>query len=140
MIDASTGWYFDHVSVKGVVLDGDSVLLGRNPRDEWELPGGWPTLDDAALEHTLARELLDETGVRISNPTLIATELFQVTPAQRVVIVTFLARASSLAVAIGDEHSAVDFFPVRALPEALPELYRRHIRMGVERTASEEQG
>ena len=115
MIDASTGWYFDHVSVKG------------------------PTRDDAALEHTLARELLEETGVRISDATLIATELFQVTPAQRVVIVTFLARAGSLEVTIGDEHSAVDFFPVNALPEALPEIYRRHIRMGVERMASEEE-
>jgi len=28
------------VSVKGVILDGDRVVLLRNERDEWELPGG----------------------------------------------------------------------------------------------------
>jgi ADP-ribose pyrophosphatase YjhB (NUDIX family) len=28
------------VSVKGVVVQGGKVLLLRNERDEWELPGG----------------------------------------------------------------------------------------------------
>ncbi len=50
MIDRDTGWYFMATSIKGIVIDPSGrVLLGRNPRNEWELPGGWPDLADDGL-------------------------------------------------------------------------------------------
>ncbi|MET8247781.1 NUDIX domain-containing protein [Streptomyces sp. NPDC005202] len=59
------------VSVKGVALDArDRVLLLRNERDEWELPGGrlevgtgdGVQLPDSSPEAALEREIQEETG------------------------------------------------------------------------------
>ena len=56
MIDGETGWYFIHTSVKVAIFNGAKTLLALNPRDEWELVGGWPTADDESLEETARRE------------------------------------------------------------------------------------
>ncbi|MEV5400763.1 NUDIX domain-containing protein [Streptomyces cellulosae] len=59
------------ISVKGVALDArERVLLLRNERDEWELPGGrleistndGVQLPDASPEAALDREIQEETG------------------------------------------------------------------------------
>ena len=38
------------VSIKGVVIRGDKVILLRNERDEWELPGGKLELSESPEE------------------------------------------------------------------------------------------
>jgi 8-oxo-dGTP pyrophosphatase MutT (NUDIX family) len=52
-------------SVKGVLLVDRQVLLVKNSRDEWELPGG---RIDEGEEHsqTLSREFAEELGFRIA--------------------------------------------------------------------------
>ncbi|GGV69942.1 hypothetical protein GCM10010277_80480 [Streptomyces longisporoflavus] len=51
------------VSVKGVALDARGrVLLLKNERGEWELPGGRLEPEDAAPEATVAREISEESG------------------------------------------------------------------------------
>ncbi len=50
------------VSVKGVVLRGDRVVLCHNDRDEWELPGG--RLEDGeSPEECVVREIAEELGI-----------------------------------------------------------------------------
>lgn len=71
MIDAVTGWYFMHLSVKVVVVIGEKVLLGRNPRGDWELLGGWPDKEDASLEETAIREVREEAAITITPQRLI---------------------------------------------------------------------
>ncbi|WP_293768444.1 NUDIX hydrolase [uncultured Corynebacterium sp.] len=63
MIDAETGWYFMHVSVKVLPVADGRVLLGLNPRGDWELLGGWPDRGDESLEATARRELREESGI-----------------------------------------------------------------------------
>jgi 8-oxo-dGTP pyrophosphatase MutT (NUDIX family) len=54
------------VSVKAVCFDrAGRVLLCRNRRDEWELPGGRPEACEA-FETCLIREVLEETGLDVS--------------------------------------------------------------------------
>ncbi len=133
MIDARTGWYFDHVSVKAVVLrDDGTVLLGLNGRGEWELPGGWPGESDRTLEDALVREVREEAGIVVRPVTLVAAELYQAAPGERVVLVSFLARevpGSDGEVRISSEHSNVGYYRPGDVVERLPEVYVRHIEI-----------
>lgn len=88
------------VSVKGVALDGrDRVLLLRNERNEWELPGGrleigspdGRQLPDRSPETALEREIQEETGWDVTAGPLIdgGTWIYQPIPGRRVLIVTY---------------------------------------------------
>ena len=52
------------VSAKAILIVDGRVLLARNHRDEWELPGGRPDTDEM-LEVAVVREVLEETGLRV---------------------------------------------------------------------------
>jgi 8-oxo-dGTP pyrophosphatase MutT (NUDIX family) len=88
------------VSVKGVALDASGrVVLLKNERQEWELPGGQlevgggaggPAGDDSP-EDAVEREILEETGWRVRADVLIpgGTWIYEPSPGQRVLIVTY---------------------------------------------------
>lgn len=52
------------VSVKGVAVRDGRVLLLRNERSEWELPGGRIERGESP-EECLVREVAEETGWRV---------------------------------------------------------------------------
>jgi 8-oxo-dGTP pyrophosphatase MutT (NUDIX family) len=52
------------VSVKGVVVRDGRVLLLKNEREEWELPGGKLELGESP-EACVAREITEETGLPV---------------------------------------------------------------------------
>lgn len=64
------------VGVAGAVLHGDAILLiqrGREPmRGAWSLPGGALELGETTAEG-VAREVWEETGVRVRPVSLVAT-------------------------------------------------------------------
>jgi len=79
------------VSVKGVLLEGDRVVLLLNERDEWELPGGRLERgeDPAAC---LDREFAEELGAEIVVNGILDCWLYQVLPEREVLIVTYAVR------------------------------------------------
>ncbi|MFC5253430.1 NUDIX hydrolase [Streptomyces nigrescens] len=88
------------VSVKGVALDAQGrVLLLRNERDEWELPGGRLEIGsvdgavpmDTSPEAALEREIQEETGWEVKAGPLIdgGVWIYQPIPGRRVLIVTY---------------------------------------------------
>ena len=117
------------VSVKGVLGWDDQVVLLRNERNEWELPGGRLESGDASLSDTLQRELHEELGVDAVVEQLLDTWIYEPVPGRRVVIVTYRCEAERPArLHHSDEHSAVGLFHVESLGElALPDGYRRSI-------------
>ncbi|MGV9302170.1 NUDIX domain-containing protein [Nonomuraea sp. NPDC003727] len=135
MIDAETGWYFMHASIKGVVLHGDRVLLCRNPRGRWELPGGWPAKEDTTLAEVVAREVREESGLEVTVGPVVGAEILTIGKAGKVVIVALLATVRGCppsALTPSDEHSDLRFFPVADLPDDLEDGYAPLIRSAVE--------
>lgn len=127
MIDAATGWYATPTSVKAVVLDDTGrVLLGLNPRGEWELPGGWPDADDATLEDTARREVAEESGLDVTVDGFVTALLHRGTgglpPVALIVVRARVVGRTSLTTS--DEHSRMEFFDVDGLPIPLPDVYR----------------
>ena len=78
------------LSVKGVCLnEAGEVLLCRNDRDEWELPGGRPQSGED-YANCLRRELLEETGLSVDVCAAIdASSALEVLPGRWVHIVTY---------------------------------------------------
>lgn len=118
------------VSIKAVLFDREQrVVLLKNERDEWELPGG--KLESGEQPSAVVeRELEEELGLRVRCGTILDSWLYEVLPGQEVLIVTYAAEAESFEdLQHSDEHQAVGLFTaaeVKSLP--MPEGYRASIR------------
>ncbi len=117
------------VSVKGVIAIAGEILLLKNERDEWELPGGRLEAGES-LRECLAREIAEETGLAVAIADLIDTRLFEVIAGKSVLIVTYRCRAEDWrGLRISSEHKEIGRFAVAGLNSlALPELYKEIIR------------
>ena len=119
------------VSVKGVVIRDGRVLLLRNDRGEWELPGGRLERDETP-EQCVVREIAEEVGWTVQPRRLIDAWVYRIEQARReVVIVTYGCLVDDLAgePAVSDEHLEARLFrgeEIALLP--LPLGYQRSIR------------
>ena len=58
------------VSVAAAIVDGEKVLaIRRRDNDKWEPPGGTLEPDESIIDG-LRREVFEETGIRLGEPTL----------------------------------------------------------------------
>jgi 8-oxo-dGTP pyrophosphatase MutT (NUDIX family) len=64
------------VSVKGVVILGDRVVLLRNERNEWELPGGKLDPGEQPLLSCIMREIREELGLTVAVETILDSWLY----------------------------------------------------------------
>lgn len=115
-------------SIKGVLLVDRQVLLVKNSRDEWELPGG---RIDEGEDHaqTLSREFAEELSLNVSMKAPIDSYLFEVIPGQHVLIVTYgCSLGGEFRPAVSHEHTEHCLWPVERLSELnVPTGYRRSI-------------
>jgi 8-oxo-dGTP pyrophosphatase MutT (NUDIX family) len=122
------------VSVKGVVFDDASrILLGFNPRHEWELPGGRPDETDATPQDVLSREIAEETGLRVEVGQILDSWIYDVRNEGKVLILTYLCFSGSTnELSKSHEHSNLKFFTHRDIaPLPLPDGYRRSIELAL---------
>ena len=115
-------------SIKGVLLLDGRVLLVKNSRNEWELPGG---RSDVGEDHaqTLAREFSEELSVDVAITAPIDSYLFEVIPGRHVFIVTYgCTLAGDFKPKISHEHTEHCLWPVERLSELnLPTGYKRSV-------------
>ena len=115
-------------SIKGVLLVDRQVLLVKNSRDEWELPGGRV---DEGEDHAQAvsREFAEELSLNVAIRAPIDSYLFEVIPGRRVLIVTYgCTLVGEFRPAISHEHTEHCLWPVERLSELnIPAGYRRSI-------------
>ncbi len=116
------------VSVKGIVTRGQRILVLRNGRGEWELPGG-RLGDGESPEEALRREMQEETGLRVEVRALVDAWVYRVGPRKRVCILEYVCRfEGERRVTISREHSEHAWLPAATLmQEPIPEGYLRGI-------------
>src|SRR5690349_14716878 len=117
------------VSVKGVVLDHYArVLLLRNERDEWELPGGKLEVGEDPAD-CVVREISEESGWRVTAGPLLDCWQYEVHAGVYVGIVTFGCHVPrSAPPVVSDEHEAAGLFDPGAVQGlVMPEGYKRSI-------------
>jgi 8-oxo-dGTP pyrophosphatase MutT (NUDIX family) len=120
------------ISVKGVLLIERNVLLVKNWRGEWELPGGRVDASEQRSE-TLSREFAEELSINVAMSAPIDSYLFEVIPGRRVLVETYgCTLIGEFRPVISDEHSEHCLWPVDRLSELkLPIGYRRSIEKWV---------
>ncbi|SKA33969.1 ADP-ribose pyrophosphatase YjhB, NUDIX family [Enhydrobacter aerosaccus] len=124
------------VSIKGVLIDGGCVLLLRNARGEWDLPGGRPDTGED-FPAALKREVCEETGLDVEVGPKVDEHLFEVIPGAVVRIVAYACRLTSgPAMRLSHEHLEARWIPVAELGERiagyrLPAGYLGAIRQAI---------
>ena len=122
------------VSVKGVVIRGGKVILLRNERDEWELPGGKLELAESP-ERCLAREIGEELQLAIEPGNLLSSWVYTIVPGVDVLILTYGCVESSADEAIlSEEHNELRWVSLAEVDGLrMPEGYKVSIRAWSER-------
>jgi 8-oxo-dGTP pyrophosphatase MutT (NUDIX family) len=117
------------VSVKGVVIRGGKVILVRNERDEWELPGGKLELSESPKE-CLAREISEELQLVVEPQGILDTWIYTIASGVHVLVLTYGCSESSPSEAVlSDEHKELRWFALAEVDGLrMPNGYKKSIR------------
>ncbi len=117
------------VSVKGIVIHDRKVVLLKNERDEWELPGGKLELGEAP-EVCVVREIEEELGLIAQTGPLLDAWIYHIFEGVDVLILTYgCSTAPFSEIMHSPEHKAVGLFPPEEIPSLrMPEGYKKSIR------------
>jgi 8-oxo-dGTP pyrophosphatase MutT (NUDIX family) len=116
------------VSVKGVAVQAGRVLLLKNERAEWELPGGKLELGEDPRA-CVAREIGEESGWRVITGPILDCWQYHIGEGRDVVIVTYGCHvASDEPPVVSAEHSRAELFTSAEVAGLnLPDGYRNSV-------------
>jgi 8-oxo-dGTP pyrophosphatase MutT (NUDIX family) len=117
------------VSIKGVVVRDGRVLLLRNERDEWELPGGRIEPGESP-EQCVAREIAEETQWTVATGPILDTWMYYINVAEKnVFVVTYGCYPDADAEPVlSHEHKEVGLFTEHEVADlTMPDGYKRSI-------------
>jgi 8-oxo-dGTP pyrophosphatase MutT (NUDIX family) len=116
------------VSVKGIVIRDGAVVLVKNRRDEWELPGGKLELGEPP-EKCVAREIEEELGLDVEPVAPVDAWVYSITDETHVLIVTYGCVETTLRpAALSDEHTELAWVALADVGGLrLPDGYKRSV-------------
>ena len=110
------------MAVAALVTDGERVLLVRRaviPQvGLWALPAGYMDCDESP-EQAVAREVQEETGIRISSPSFLRIAPLAGWKERRGVLLMFAGRPESGTLAPDDDASEAAWFSADQIPWSL---------------------
>jgi 8-oxo-dGTP pyrophosphatase MutT (NUDIX family) len=117
------------VSVKAVIIRHGSVVLLRNERNEWELPGGKLELHETPAS-CVVREVAEELRLEIEPTRLLDAWIYTIGPGVRVLVVTYgCTETREHAAIVSDEHDRLEWFAVEDTDSLdMPAGYKASIR------------
>jgi 8-oxo-dGTP pyrophosphatase MutT (NUDIX family) len=117
------------VSVKGVVIRRGKVILLKNERGEWELPGGKLELHESPPS-CVAREFAEELQLDVKAERLLDSWIYMIAAGVHVLILTYgCTETRESAAALSTEHKDFDWFSIEDLDSLdMPDGYKASIR------------
>ena len=115
-------------SVKGILLRADTVVLVKNRRDEWELPGGKLELGEPP-EGCVAREIEEELGLDVEAVAPVDAWVYAIAEGIHVLIVTYgCVERGERAAVLSDEHTQLAWVELAKVERLrMPDGYKRSI-------------
>jgi len=103
------------ISVKGVLVRDGKVLLLKNEREEWELPGGKLELGEQPPV-CVAREITEETGLPVTTGPILDAWQYHIREGRDVLIVTYGCHLEgSQSPTLSNEHKEIGLFTLAEL-------------------------
>jgi 8-oxo-dGTP pyrophosphatase MutT (NUDIX family) len=117
------------VSVKGIVYYNGQVVLLKNERDEWELPGGKLELGETP-EACVVREIEEELGLVTTLGPLLDAWVYHIFEGRDVLILTYGCLPAPFSqVTHSPEHKVVGLFRPEEIPAlCMPAGYKKSIQ------------
>ncbi len=118
------------VSIKGIVKIDEKIILLKNERNEWELPGG--KLEDAeTAQQCVVREIKEELNLDVVVEKMVDVWLYNIQNKVKVLIITYqckLQNPSSNEIKISHEHKEVGLFSLQEIEQLnMPNGYKNSI-------------
>ncbi len=117
------------VSIKGIISFKNKILLLKNEREEWELPGGKLELNEDPKE-CLEREILEEVNIKIKVTDIIDSWVYTIFDKKHVLIITYAcSKIKSDKFQISNEHNGGKWFTLEEIEEInMPTGYKKSIK------------
>ena len=102
------------VSVKSLIFDDKRILLMKNERDEWDIPGGKIENNHNVIE-TLVREVKEELNITIDNYNILLAKKYLFRKQEIIVIVYYSKITNEEPIRLSFENIDYNFFSYNEL-------------------------